>query len=136
MVSFLNMKLSLVLAIFLVYLLGLASCAQQQKNSDSITDKQKWQNVDSELKKGAKKTKGLLHRAGILSDEKETADEPSNDGKSKEDKSEESGPSSALDSRAPSFWSFMRNHLNQGWNRALGFLDGLTDGESSTSSNE
>ncbi len=111
-------------------------CAQQEKKSDSITDKQKWQNVDSELKKGAKKTKGLLQRAGILSEEKESAAEGAEEDKSKKKKSVENAPSSYLDSKPKSFWSSMQNHMNTGWNRMLGFFDGLTESGSSNSSQE
>lgn len=113
-----------------------AGCAQQEKKSDSITDKQKWQNVDSELKKGAKKTKGLLQRAGILSDEKDSEVEESKDEKLKNKKVDEGTPSSAVDSKSKSFWSSMQNQLNTGWNRVLGFFDGLTESGSSKSSQE
>lgn len=113
-----------------------AGCAQQEKKSDSITDKQKWKNVDSELKKGAKKTKGLLQRAGILSDEKESEAEDSEGDKSKKKQTDESAPSSSLDSSPKSFWSSMQRKMNTGWNRMLGFFDGLSEGGSSNSSQE
>ncbi len=121
--------------LFIVFA-AFVGCAQQEKKSDSITDKQKWQNVDSELKKGAKKTKGLLQRAGILSDEKDSEGEESEDEKTKNKKVEDSGPSSSLDSSQKSFWSSMQNQLNAGWNRMVGFFDGLTERDSSNSRQE
>jgi hypothetical protein len=99
-------------------LLFLASSCASSTNSKAPPpelSKSRWQNVDGELKSGAKKARGLLEKAGIVGSEDTETENPTT---KVEEPKEGSG-----------FLHNMQSGANRGWNKILGFFDGLFENE-------
>ncbi len=105
-------------------ILFVSNCASStsSKAPPKELSKTRWQKVDGELKIGAKKAKGLLERVGIVG-----AEEMETDNSSTKTGVEEAQEGSG-------FLHNMQSGANKGWNKILGFFDGLFESESGSKS--